>query len=51
MTREEFSKLVQDKLKEANISNYTKNMADIICDVYEKGFNDGFEIATKIKQL
>lgn len=51
MTKEEFRKLVQDKLKEADISNYTKNMAVIICDVYEQGFTDGFEIATKIKQL
>lgn len=49
MTEAEFRKLVQDKLKEANLSSYTKNMTDIICDVYEKGVNDGFEIGTKIK--
>lgn len=49
MTEEEFRKLVQDKLKEANLSSCIKDMADIICNVYEKGFNDGFEIGTKIK--
>lgn len=47
MTTEEFRKLVQDKLKEANLSNYTSNIADIICKVYDKGFNDGFEVGIK----
>lgn len=49
MTVEEYRKLVQDKLKEANLSSCIKDMADIICNVYEKGFYDGFEIGTKIK--
>ena len=49
MTEEEFRKLVQDKLKEANLSQYTTSCTDIILEAYNKGFNDGFEIATKIK--
>lgn len=49
MTEEELRKLVQDKLKEANLSQYTTSCTNIICEAYNKGFNDGFEIATKNK--
>lgn len=48
MTTEEFRKLMQDKLKEANLQQYTGTIANIICDVYEKGFTDGMEIAIKL---
>lgn len=51
MTEEELRKLVQDKLKEANLSQYANKITSIICDVYEKGVNDGFDIITKVKKL
>ena len=49
MTEVEFRKLVQIKFAEANLSQYAKKIIDIIGEVYMKGFNDGFNIGTKIK--
>lgn len=49
MTEKEFRKFVQIKLVEANLSQYANKITSVICDVYEKGFKDGFDIGTKIK--
>lgn len=49
MTEEEFRKLVRIKVSEANLSQYTNKIADIIGEVYMKGLMDGFDIGTKIK--
>lgn len=49
MTEEEFRKLVQIKLAEANLSQYANKITDIIGEVYMKGLTDGFDIGTKIK--
>lgn len=49
MTEEEFRKLVQIKLAEANLLQYTNKITEIIGEVYMKGLMDGFNIGTKIK--
>lgn len=49
MTEEEFRKLVRIKVSEANLSQYANRITEIISELYMKGVNDGFEIATKIK--
>lgn len=49
MTEEEFRKLVQIKVAEAKLSHYANKITDIIGEVYMKGFDDGFNIGTKIK--
>lgn len=49
MTEEEFRKFVKMKVSEANLTQYANRIADIISEVYMKGFTDGFDIGTKIK--
>lgn len=49
MTEEELRKLLRIKMSESNLQKHITDIANSICEAYEKGFNDGFEIAQKIK--
>lgn len=49
MTEEELIKLMRVKMAEANLKKHTTDIANLLCDIYMKGFTDGFDIGTKIK--